>query len=122
SARVGLGKVSAREQQARAVVGEVVVDRPGAKPLEARVRDAVYTGPVDVAGERVYLLPGGRRAGALRGRGAPEVDPAEVVRERLERVHLAVGDRRALRGRLVPEADVVVEELSPRPCPLRDVV
>src|SRR5207249_6074203 len=85
------------------------------------VRGAVDVRGVDVAADRVDLLPGRRDARAAGGGRAREGD-RQVALELLERVVPVERDRRLLGGRLVAQAEVVVEELAPRPTPPRDAV
>ena len=122
AARVRPRQVVVREQQRSAVVRGVAVDRAVAQPVEPRVRDAVDLRGVDVAADRVVLLPRRHYPGALSGRRAEEVQYAEVVLKLLQRILCVEGHRHVLGGGLVPEADVVVDELAPDPAPLRDPV
>ena len=85
---------------------------------------AVDLAGIDHAADRVDLLARVCRAGARARRGGRAVEghlPGSFA-ERLERIVGVEGDRRVLARRLVTQADVMVDELSPDPAPLRDVV
>jgi hypothetical protein len=112
AACVGARQVAvARQHERRAV----------AQPVEPRGRDAVDVRPVDVAADRVDLLPRRRDAGARRRGRACEID-RQVALELLERVMGVERNRRVLSALFVAKAEVVIEELPPRPAPLRDAV
>ena len=112
----GVRQVAAREQEVVAV-GRL-------QPGQARGRVAVDLARVDHAAVGVDLLARVRRAGAGAGRRRRAVEGhlAEVVRELLEGIVRVEGNRRVLGRRLVAQADVVVDELSPDPDPLRELV
>ena len=112
ASRVGAWEVAVRRQQQR---------RAAAQPVEPSLRDAVDVRRVDVAADRVDLLPGNDSAGPGRCRRAREVD-RQVALELLETIVAVESDRRTLRGRLVAEAEIVIEKLAPGPAPLRDAV
>ena len=120
--RAHLRQVPVVHQQGRRVVRGPAVDLADAQPVEPLLGDAVDVRRVDVAAQPVDVLPRRRHTRAVRGRSAPEVDRVEVVSERLERIGGAEPDRLDLDHALVSQAEVVVEELSPDPAPLRDVV
>ena len=116
-------QVAAIQQQLRSVVGEPSVDRPLAQPLQPRLTSAVDAEAVDVARDRVDLLPcRPPPAGTRCGGSAQERNRADCVGEILQPVGGTEGDRRVLASRLLTQAERVIHELSPDEAPLSDAV
>ena len=111
------------QQELRTVVGELSVHRPLAEPLEPRCVRAVDAGPVDVARDRVDLLPR-RRSLARIGCGGRthERDVADGVREGFGGSALLKGMLRGLTARFETQAERVIHELPPTEAPLGDPV
>ena len=126
SACVPAREIAVDEHHLGVVVRHVAVEDTVPQPLLPCERAAVDIPSVDEAVDGVDLLARVRRAGTCprRRRRPVELDRAEVVLERLERVAGLAGERsaRILGGRFVPQAERVIDELPPEPTELRDAV